>query len=101
MSEIKLKPCPFCGAPAFLWRTVNGYKVSCEKDCVTIPPRFDVSFTSPDEAVKHWNRRTDYNLALDDAKGAVDLLDDRLFTWPQTGGKNQVKAAIERLRKKG
>jgi len=59
MSELNLLPCPFCGAPAFLWGTVNGYKVSCEKDCVTMPPRFDISFTSPDEAGKQWNRRAE------------------------------------------
>jgi hypothetical protein len=36
-----------------------------------MPPRFDISFTGQDEAEKHWNRRTEYNLALDDAIRAM------------------------------
>jgi len=58
MSE-ELKPCPFCGGKAFMWGRGEKIKVkvSCEKDCVTMPPRFDVFFTSIDEAVKRWNKR--------------------------------------------
>ena len=53
-----LLPCPFCGEEAFVWTAIQGTKVSCSKDCVTMPPRFDMFFTSIEEAVKHWNRRT-------------------------------------------
>ncbi len=50
--------CPFCGAEAFVWPTMlNGWKVSCRKDCVTMPSRFDMGFTSEEGAKKHWNRR--------------------------------------------
>jgi hypothetical protein len=58
MDEKNLLPCPFCGADAFTWTAIQGTKVSCSKDCVTMPPRFDMWFTSIEEAIKHWNRRT-------------------------------------------
>lgn len=53
--------CPFCGSKAYLCEggnsTIKGkHKVSCEKDCVTIPPdgRW---FTSQEQAIKAWNTR--------------------------------------------
>jgi hypothetical protein len=58
IEEKKLKPCPFCGAEAFFWIIMeNIWKVSCSKDCVTMPPRFDMGFSSEDEAMKHWNNQ--------------------------------------------
>jgi hypothetical protein len=58
IEEKKLKPCPFCGAEAFFWIIMeNMWKVSCSKDCVTMPPRFDMGFSSEDEAMKHWNNQ--------------------------------------------
>lgn len=56
----KLKPCPFCGANAFIWKDAvlsHGFKVSCEKDCVTMPPRRDTSFSSVEAAIDRWNTR--------------------------------------------
>jgi len=55
--EEELKACPFCGSEAFIWRIATGYKVSCKKDCVTMPPRHDMGFTSKEEAIKAWNTR--------------------------------------------
>lgn len=56
--EKELLPCPFCGAAAFIWQMHTGSKVSCSKDCVTMPSRFDMGFTSREIAIKFWNRRT-------------------------------------------
>jgi hypothetical protein len=110
MSELNLLPCPFCGSPAFMWKTINGYKVSCENDkgCVTMPPRFDISFTSPEEAEKHWNRRTDYNLALNDATEKMHYCPVKVIDCYDSNGQksqrvvvfiNDVIAAIEGLRR--
>lgn len=59
MSEIKLKPCPFCGGEAFCY--VSGriepempdmFWVRCKKcDVVT------KSYTTREKAIKKWNRR--------------------------------------------
>lgn len=56
----KLKPCPFCGSNAYVWDAmiIRGYKVSCDKDCVSMPSRSDVTFTSEEQAIKAWNTRT-------------------------------------------
>ena len=55
----ELKPCPFCGSEAFFWNLgyEHGEKISCENDCVTMPPRHDVWFTNREEAIKAWNTR--------------------------------------------
>ena len=34
MDEIKLKPCPFCGAPAELKQITGRWTVKCTKECV-------------------------------------------------------------------
>jgi len=55
-----LKECPFCGAEAVLWPfgIVGGrWKVSCSNDCITMPPRFDLGFTTKKEAITKWNTR--------------------------------------------
>jgi hypothetical protein len=49
--------CPFCGSEAFAWQIREGWKVSCKSDCVTMPPRHDMWFTSIEQAVAHWNKR--------------------------------------------
>ena len=63
----KLKKCPFCGSEAFIYfvggnSKFNKYKVSCKNGCVTMPPRFDMNFTSQLEALKAWNKRHDPNI---------------------------------------
>jgi hypothetical protein len=52
-----LKKCPFCGSDAFMWCTKAGFKISCKEDCITMPPRVDIAFTSEEEAMKAWNQR--------------------------------------------
>lgn len=50
--------CPFCGGEAFVWEMLGKmWKVSCTKDCVSMPPRFDMGFTSEEGARKNWNHR--------------------------------------------
>lgn len=59
MSEIKLKPCPFCGGEAFCYvsgriepGTPDMFWVRCKKcDVVT------KSYTTREKAIKKWNRR--------------------------------------------
>lgn len=51
----KLKACPFCGSEVFIWEESCGWKVSCNKSCVTIPPTG--WFTSEKVAIKAWNTR--------------------------------------------
>ncbi|OGM09225.1 hypothetical protein A2Z67_04780 [Candidatus Woesebacteria bacterium RBG_13_36_22] len=54
-----LMGCPFCGSEAFIWIIPGSklYKISCKNDCVTMPPRFDMGFTSEEQAKKYWNCR--------------------------------------------
>jgi hypothetical protein len=57
-----LKECPFCGGEAYIWSlpgAFRGLKIGCRSDCVTMPPRFDMGFTSASAAVKAWNKRTE------------------------------------------
>ncbi len=61
MKKNKLLPCPFCGSSAYIWYVRTGFKVSCDSDCVTMPPRHDVWATSEEEIVKKWNTRTSYD----------------------------------------
>jgi hypothetical protein len=60
MGKGKLKACPFCGAEAFTWVNLaheGWFKISCMRDCVTMPSRPDIWFTSESEAETLWNRR--------------------------------------------
>lgn len=62
---MELKNCPFCGRKAIVWggpavsRYRAGYRVSCESDCLSMPSRPDISFTSEESAIKAWNTRAD------------------------------------------
>ena len=54
-----LLSCPFCGSDAFIWPAMimKGYRVSCKNDCVLMPSRPDVAFSSEKVARAHWNSR--------------------------------------------
>lgn len=55
MSEIKLKPCPFCGGEAELFRDYMGwYVIEC-----TACGNGTLHFAKSDGAVNAWNRRAD------------------------------------------
>ena len=68
---MELKPCPFCGGQAFIWNlgSAHGSRVSCENDCVSMPNRKDIWFTSENNAAEAWNTRT--SLSIDDFKDAI------------------------------
>ena len=53
-----LKPCPFCGAAAFVWRTKYDVYIECSKYDTTC---HRIMITGPDEetAARRWNRRED------------------------------------------
>lgn len=78
MSEIKLKPCPFCGGKAIYKIISNnsthhcvgfGFKVECEDCGMNLPGRYDMSFSLTEDgelnvlldkrpiAAEKWNRR--------------------------------------------
>lgn len=57
MSEIKLKPCPFCGGKAELFQDYMGwYVIEC-----TACGNGTLHFANSDGAVNAWNRRADTN----------------------------------------
>ncbi len=60
-----LKDCPFCGSKAYIWNISNKYRVSCKNDCVSMPARPDVWFTSKDVAAEMWNTRADTEESVD------------------------------------
>lgn len=54
----ELKPCPFCGGEAFVWRTNHRTYVQCENYVMTTH-RIEVSGITDKEAFELWNRRAD------------------------------------------
>ena len=61
MSEIKLKPCPFCGGKAIIARYIDAYSlVVCEK-CGAESRMVEISekYCSDEKAAEAWNRRVD------------------------------------------
>jgi len=62
----ELKPCPFCGAEAFVRCRMNKYWVSAchDSSCVLCDEMFGyppIVFGSEAGAVKAWNRRADHD----------------------------------------
>lgn len=55
----KLKPCPFCGGKADVWRTNYHVYIQCENFCMD--DRFEhlvqVSGDTEEQALEAWNRR--------------------------------------------
>lgn len=60
MSEIKLKPCPFCGGEAYI-STVLKPHIDCfhTKKCKMRPDTWLLSSESLKKQIKAWNRRAD------------------------------------------
>lgn len=53
---MELKPCPFCGSDAFVWRTNYDTYIECSKYHVETH-RIMVSGKTDKEAAERWNRR--------------------------------------------
>ena len=58
MSE-KLKPCPFCGAKAFMWKTNSHTYIQCDRFTAsdTAGHLVQVSERTEKDAIEAWNRR--------------------------------------------
>lgn len=54
-----IERCPFCGANAHVWGASPLIKITCEKDCVSMPAGTDVFFTSEEQAIQQWNKRVE------------------------------------------
>lgn len=73
MSEIKLKPCPFCGGEAYTYtctslnhgKKVKNWLIHC-KECHLNYPNFSIvdRCLTEEEAIKHWNTRKPIERAL-------------------------------------
>ncbi len=60
MSE-ELKPCPFCGKPAYMADHDCGWMVECINEKCHIQPMTRDAFHREAEAIKAWNTRTQDN----------------------------------------
>ena len=58
MTAPELKPCPFCGGEADIWRAHEGRTawIACMGKCVVLISK---EYLSDDEAIAAWNRRAD------------------------------------------
>lgn len=56
-SKYNLKPCPFCGAPAHMWKTNYCVYIEC-KEYNAADHQIEVSGRTEEEAAEAWNRRT-------------------------------------------
>lgn len=60
MDEIKLKPCPFCGASGQVQRSGKMWFVECANDTTSCPVNpWTGYFKNKYEAITVWNRRAD------------------------------------------
>lgn len=64
MNNDDIRPCPFCGAVPY---GVEGYAigktayyyVTCRNTDCEVQPTADLGFTSPESAVRAWNKRVE------------------------------------------
>lgn len=59
MSDVELKPCPFCGGEAHtkFWDEENGWSIGCHNlDCYAVIDEFHW-YESKDAAIAAWNTR--------------------------------------------
>lgn len=63
--DIELKPCPFCGSGAELFRSKNAWFIECKKCNAYMGKRFksfsskkgQTSFENPEDCIEAWNKR--------------------------------------------
>lgn len=60
--DVKLKPCPFCGASAILWKRNGEVRIDCSKWSASDKSTHFVGIgaRTEEEAIEAWNRRTDH-----------------------------------------
>lgn len=63
MSELELKPCPFCGGRGKLYKVWSGYSVKCcgDERCHLQAVPFP-AYTTKERAIEAWNRRAQRSL---------------------------------------
>lgn len=61
MTNYNLKPCPFCGAEAHMWKWSGGVRIDCSKwrDTFTDTHYVGIGAKTEEEAVKVWNERAE------------------------------------------
>ena len=83
MSEIKLKPCPFCGGKASIhkWKYADDYDVTCESCGVMV----DKNYMSEAEAAEAWNTRAERHGYWKQATPFVDTIEcsECGYQWPE------------------
>lgn len=57
MSELKLKPCPFCGGEAEIRKYVNGYNIWFCARCDSCKITQTSTTQTEQQAIAAWNRR--------------------------------------------
>jgi len=57
MCEVNLKPCPFCGAKAFLWRWNGGTRIDCSNWNAVTGHFVGIQGKTDEEAIALWQRR--------------------------------------------
>lgn len=57
--KVELKPCPFCGAEAYMWKTDKFTCIQCDNFSSSVigGHLVQISERTEEEAVKKWNRR--------------------------------------------
>ncbi len=90
MSEIELKPCPFCGSKAKLMRVGAGRIVKCEGCGVS------TSFLA-DDAAQAWNTRA---IDRDELLKVADELENKFFVVYDSHGEiDHADCFVERIMK--
>ena len=55
---MEIKPCPFCGATAYLQEAIETLWIECS-GCLTSGPLYFVSDSTPEDCINEWNRVSD------------------------------------------
>lgn len=78
MSDIKLKPCPFCGGEATIMQLDSGhYVIGCDDDymCLANINHKTMIFSSEEVAISHWNTRKPMDRIVEQLEEELNLAD--------------------------